>query len=617
MIFKVLGVLAVLAAVVNAEPRYARPGDHEPLGGIRALPERLARRVCYYETWARYRPDEVHYDIEDIPADLCTHLIYSFCGVSNVTWEVMVLDPELDINADGYRRFVALKDKYPDLKTMIAVGGWAEGGKKYSQMVGVAERRQSFVRSVVQLLTDYGFDGFDLDWEYPGATDRGGTYADKDNYLKLVQELRAAFDQVGAGWDLTAAVPVARFRLQDGYHVPELCSLLDAIHMMTYDLRGNWCGFADVHSMLYKRPKYDEGGYEKLNGNDAVLLWEEFGCPVDKLVLGTPFYGRTYTLGSPENNDIHASIKQWVGGGNPGPYTNATGTLAYFEICKMMLDDTAWEDRYDDVGLVPYTTKDDQWVGYEDPDSLKIKMDFIKETKMLGAMTWAIDQDDYLGWCNLGKNPMMNVIYEGMKDYIVPVAPTTTTTRNPWEPTTPHSTTRDPNAPTTTTTTRDPNAPTTTLGPIDCSVQDYWPHPDCDKYYWCFDGVPHLEECPAGTYWSQANKICDWPQNVDTSDCNIPARKTHTKQNHVQPPPAKPAPHQHVKAVPAPPQPKHVKAVPAPPQPKPVKAVPAPPQPKPVKAVPAPPQPKHVNAIPAGIAEKMSPIVKKMLKPHP
>lgn len=49
----------------------------------------------------------------------------------------------------GYENFTDIKEKFPDLKTLLSVGGWDEGGHNYSDLVSVKERRDAFVRSVV------------------------------------------------------------------------------------------------------------------------------------------------------------------------------------------------------------------------------------------------------------------------------------------------------------------------------------------------------------------------------------------------------------------------------------------------------------------------------------
>ncbi|KAG0427694.1 hypothetical protein HPB47_025279 [Ixodes persulcatus] len=433
--------------------------------------------VCYYQTWAYKRPAPMKYDIEDIPVDLCSHLIYSFVGLDNKTWTVNNIDEDFDNKQDGLRRFVALKKKHPHLKTLLAVGGWDEGGRKYSEMVSDKAKRKTFVKSALEWVLKYSFDGFDLDWEYPGASDRQGRYSDKENFLELVKEIRVAFDEHKLL--LTCAVPVAKFRLDEGYEVEQLAKLFDHIHVMSYDLRGNWAGFADVHSPLFKRP-FDQWAYEKLNVDDGLKLWVSRGAPKHKLIVGIPLYGRTYTLGSKENHGLRAPIVQWVNGGAPGEFTNATGFQAYFEVCKNVKEN-GWTRRWDKDGSCPYAFKDNQWVGYEDEESVAIKMKYIKEQGYGGAMVWAVDMDDYRGECGR-KNALMTIIHESVKDYVAPAPAPNPTVPEGAKPGAQEGSKSTESQGTTTTTTHRPRPPP---GHVKCedNTFDFYPHEtDCTKY---------------------------------------------------------------------------------------------------------------------------------------
>ncbi|KAF2360545.1 Glycoside hydrolase family 18 catalytic domain [Trinorchestia longiramus] len=366
--------------------------------------------VCYLGTWSYYRLDDGKFEIENIDPFLCTHVIYAFATMNESTYEMQEFDSWLDIELGGYQKFVALKEQNPDLKVLLAVGGWSDGSEKYSNMVSSQASRDTFVQSALSFIQQYSFDGLDLDWEYPA--NRGGKPEDKFNFALLVSELRNAFD--GSGFLLTSAIGLGADILETAYDFESLCENLDFINLMAYDFHGPWEDFTGHHTSMHAHPKLGDLGYGL---TEALNLVEELGGCLNKMVLGMGTYGKSYTLQYEQLTDIGSPT---VGPGTSGPYTAENGTLGYNEICL----NSNYEQDIDDYTMAPWLFDGFQWVCYDDVESIKYKSEWALENGLLGGMIWSLETDDFRGTCGQGRYPLLSQINKSIR----PAAATNTAT---------------------------------------------------------------------------------------------------------------------------------------------------------------------------------------------
>ncbi|XP_012137363.2 chitotriosidase-1 [Megachile rotundata] len=339
--------------------------------------------VCYYGSWAAYRPDKGKCEVSDIDPTLCTHLIYAFTGIT-ADGDVRVVDNWLDLpdGKDGFGKFTRLRQSSPNTKIMVAMGGWNESSSTFSQVASNPATRAKFVRNVVKFLKQYNFDGFDLDWEYPNQ--RGGQASDKQNFVALLRELRQEFDK--HGYLLSIASAAAESLAAKSYIISQVAQYVHFINLMTYDFNGSWNRHTGLNAPLYSSSKDC--------ADAAVCYWLSQGAPADKIILGIPAYGRSFTLSNPSNTDIGAPAR---GAGTAGPYTREAGMLGYNEICEYIKK--GWIVRRSDADKTPYAFNSDQWVGYDDVISVRKKATYINIKGLGGAMLWSIDTDDFSGSC--------------------------------------------------------------------------------------------------------------------------------------------------------------------------------------------------------------------------
>lgn len=351
-------------------------------GQCDSLSDVMSVNVGYYQSWAIWRNtgcNKVTPVQIDVAGNRYTHLIYSFASI-DANFEIEPWAGNLAEEVPLYIEFTGLKNSHSGLKTMIAVGGWTFNDPgatqtRFSDVSKSASSRATFAASCVAFCQTYGFDGIDLDWEYPADTTRGGIAEDKTNYGLLVKAIRDAFDAAPEDLEVTMAVPLAGWRLNEGYDLPVLSQHLDFFNIMAYDIYGSWSqntGANTDMTFIFQTVKY----------------FINNGVPRNKMVLGLAAYGRTFNLG---NSNCFSPGCAFASAG-PGGCAGEDGFMPYFTVDEYVRDQNYNSLSFNGTtGTMEMVINNNVWVSFDNPATYNIKADFAYEACFRGTMWWAVD----------------------------------------------------------------------------------------------------------------------------------------------------------------------------------------------------------------------------------
>lgn len=349
------------------------------------------RTIGYYESWALNRKCQ-SVSPEQLNLTGFTHINYAFMLFDPATFAIASADNN---GTSLLTRFTDLKTNNTGLQTWVAIGGWnfnepGPTATAFSNMAASPENRTKFAREITSFMESYAFDGLDIDWEYPSASDRGGSPADKANLVSLTADLRQAF---GSRYGLSVTLPASYYYMRN-FDVTGMQSHVDFFNIMSYDLHGAW----DKETKglgPYVRP------HTNLTEIDGALnlLWRAKVAP-EKVNLGLAWYGRAFTL-KDSKCAVPDGVCQFERAGLPGPCSGAAGTLDLYEIQDVISAGSLTPTLDKTAGVKYVAFNQTQWVGYDDDETIAMKRGFAGSRCLGGTMVWAMDQANQESACGL------------------------------------------------------------------------------------------------------------------------------------------------------------------------------------------------------------------------
>ncbi len=268
----------------------------------------------------------------------------------------------------------------PDIRICLSLVNHQGESEAFTTVCADPKLREVFARSCVDVVVNRGFDGVDMDWEYPCVSSnfQGSSKDDRDNFTETLRVIRHAFDGLGDRHPLLTLAAGADIYYTTCVDLPAVSGILDFINLMTYDLKCGFHALAGHHTQLYS----STGDYFQNSCDQALRLFVANGVPKEKLLMGAAFYSRKWENIQDRNHGF-LQISKCGGGYGPG----------WAELKQTCLNKNGYTYYWDDEAKAPYLFNGSTFLSFDDPHSLREKCAYVKREDYAGIFFWEYDCD--------------------------------------------------------------------------------------------------------------------------------------------------------------------------------------------------------------------------------
>ncbi|KAF2965495.1 hypothetical protein GQX73_g8069 [Xylaria multiplex] len=345
------------------------------------------KNLVYFTNWGIYGRN---YQPAQLPVSQLNQVLYAFANFRS-DGTVYTSDSYADIekhydgdswndvgtNAYGcIKQLYKLKKANRQLKVLLSIGGWTYS-PGFAAAASSDATRSTFAKTAVTLVKDWGFDGIDIDWEWPASE------TEANNMVSLLSALRKELDSYSSQYAnnyrfiLSVALPAG----PDNYNKMKLSAMnsagVDQFNMLAYDYAGAWDTTAGHQANLYADPAHPLN--TPFSTDTAIKAYIAAGVPANKITLGLPLYGRAF--------ESTSGLGQPFSGIGSGSWEN--GIWDYKVLPR------SGSEVYDATAGASYSydSATKELVSYDNVDMIKRKAAYIQTKGLGGSMFWEASGD--------------------------------------------------------------------------------------------------------------------------------------------------------------------------------------------------------------------------------